>query len=68
MTTVAEAAKVLKITPGRVRRFINEGRLRAHRVNARLYLVDVDDLARFSQILREPGNPSFKKSTSRVDN
>lgn len=68
MTTVAEAAKVLDVTPGRVRRFINEGRLKALRVNARLYLVDVDDLARFRKLQREPGNPTFKKPRQRVDN
>lgn len=68
MTTVVEAAKRLKVTPGRVRKFINEGRLKAERINSRLYLVDAIDLERFARLHRVPGNPLMRKNRTAVDN
>ena len=63
MATVAEAANILGVSPRRVLQFINEGRLPAQRVTARLYLLNVDDVKRFAKKPRETGNPNLKKAT-----
>lgn len=62
MTTVAEAAKILEVSPRRVLQFIREKRLRAQQVNARMYLLELDDVRKFKKQPRETGNPMFKKS------
>jgi excisionase family DNA binding protein len=62
MTTVAEAAQMLEVSPRRVLQFITEGRLRAQRVNSRLYLLDSREVERFAKLPRETGNPGLKKS------
>ncbi len=62
MTTVAEAARMLDVSPRRVLQFITEGRLSAQRVNARMYLLDVNDVEKFAKQPRETGNPRLKKT------
>lgn len=62
MTTVAEAAEILKVSPRRVLQFITEGRLAAQRVTPRLYLLNLDDVKRFAEKPRETGNPALRKS------
>lgn len=62
MTTVAEAAKLLEVSPRRVLQFITEGRLSAQRVTPRLYLLDIEDVKQFAKTPRETGNPGLKKS------
>jgi excisionase family DNA binding protein len=62
MTTVAEAAKILDVSPRRVLQFIREKRLRAQQVNSRMYLLDIADVKEFRKQPRETGNPMFKKS------
>jgi excisionase family DNA binding protein len=62
MATVAEAAKMLGVSPRRVLQFIEDGRLSAQRVTARLYVLDRAEVERFANTPREPGNPGQKKS------
>lgn len=61
VTTVTQAAEFLGVCPQRVHDFIAEGRLKAHKVNPRLYLIDTAELQRFAAIPRETGNPQFRK-------
>jgi len=62
MATVAEAAKLLGVSPRRVLQFIEDGRLRAHRVTPRLYVLDRSEVEQFAKMPRESGNPALKKS------
>lgn len=62
MTTVAEAAQLLDVSPRRVLQFISEGRLPAQRVTPRLYLLNLEDVREFAKQPRETGNPGLKKA------
>ena len=54
--TVSEVAKMLRITPRRVRDFLLKGRLPAMRVG-RTWLIQRKDVLNFSQMERQPGRP-----------
>ena len=60
VTTVEEAARVLGLTSNRVRKFIREDRLKAQQIGCHIWLVDVDDLKRFSKLPRRNGRPPKK--------
>lgn len=55
--TVTQAAEMLGLRPSVVRRYVQTGRLRAERVNPRLYLVDAASLEEFRQQPRPRGWP-----------
>lgn len=55
MTTIQEAAKRLDVTPRRVLQFITQGRLRATKVNPRLYILRETDVEKFAKQPRAPG-------------
>lgn len=46
--TVAEAAEILGVTPGRIRQFICEHRLVSELVHDRMRVVKLDDLREFA--------------------
>lgn len=52
--TVTEAADRLKVTPGRVRHFIEEGRLQATKKGP-IYLIDAKAVAAFKRRKRPSG-------------
>lgn len=60
LVTVADAAKYLGLTSIRVLQFIRDDRIKATKVSDRLYLVDADDLRRFSSLPRKTGRPKQK--------
>ena len=60
LLTVKEAAERLGVTPGRVRQFIVEGRLKGEKVG-NVWVFTEDEIARFSEEPRRPG-PKKKKS------
>ena len=60
MVTVQEAAKRLKVSRSRVQQFIDEGRLPAQKLTARMYVVDAADLKEFAKIQRKPGRKPAK--------
>ena len=55
MLTVTQAAARLGITPGRVCQFIRAGRLKATKLGARVWMIDVEDLREFEAIPRKDG-------------
>lgn len=57
--SVAEVAKKLKVTPRRVRQYIQDNRLVAIKVG-QAYLVTKDSLAAFKAIKRKVGRPPEK--------
>ena len=63
MTTVKDAAKILKVSVRRVHDFIAEGRLRAERITPRLYLLDLKDIEKFAKIPRKTGAAGHAKKT-----
>ena len=60
MTSTAEAAEILNVTPIRVRQLIDQGRLKASRFNGQ-YVLDRAEVEQFAKIPRKPGNPNLKK-------
>ena len=60
MTSTAEAAEILNVTPIRVRQLIAEGRLKAHRFNGQ-YVLNRAEVEQFAKIPRPVGNPNLKK-------
>ena len=60
VTTVAEAAKMLGVSPIRVFQFIKNEKLKAHKINARLYLIDIAEIRRFAKLPRQTGRPPKK--------
>ena len=60
MITTAQAAKVLGVTPARVRHLVMAGRLPAQHLTARMLLIDSADLAKVR--VRKTGRP---KKTSK---
>ena len=65
MTTVAEAAKLLKVSVRRVHDFITEGRLPAKMITPRLYLLDLKDIEKFAKIPRKTGAAGHAKKALR---
>lgn len=59
--TVHQAADKLGVTPGRVRHFISEGRIKARYLTPRLMLIDVRELAKVKH--RPTGRPAKAKKT-----
>jgi len=54
MLTVAQAAKILRVSCERVRQFIRSGRLAATMFGQRTYLILYDDLRAFQRSRRKP--------------
>jgi len=65
LITVAEAAALLGVTPRRVRKFIEEGRLQGEPVNPRLWLVYRSSVERFARAPRRGGRPKAKRDEGR---
>jgi len=59
--TVSEAAKRLKVTPGRVRQLITKGKIEARHITATLMLIDEKELAKPNVRNRKPGRPWPKR-------
>ena len=59
--SVARAAKLLGVGPGRVRSFITDGRLEAAAFDDRTWCVYCDSLVAFGKLDRRPGNPGSQK-------
>jgi len=57
LLTTTEVAKVLGVSPGRVRQFVMLGRLKPARKYARLSLFDRRAVEKFAKIPRKTGNP-----------
>lgn len=55
MTTVKDAAKILKVSTRRVHQFIEDGRLRATPINPRMYMLDVNEVKKLASIPRKTG-------------
>lgn len=62
MVTVSDAAKILGVSPCRVLQFIDDGRIKATKMTPRLYVIDIREVRRFSQIPRKPGRKSQKRA------
>jgi excisionase family DNA binding protein len=60
LLTTNECARFLRVSRVRVHQFIHEGRLRATKTG-KIWLVSRDDLRRFAEKKRQPGNPSFSR-------
>lgn len=54
---VAEAAQELGVTSQQVRHLIRQGRLRAERINPRLYLVERASVEHYKRSRQPPGRP-----------
>ena len=61
---IAEAAGLLGVSDDTVRRWIDSGRLPAHRVGGGPAVVDGADLAAVATTLREPPDPGTTRSSS----
>ncbi len=59
--TVSDAAREIGVTPGRIRQFIAEGRLRAKNLapsgHKPYYVIAEEELMRFRMQPRKPGRP-----------
>lgn len=58
--TIPEAADKLGLSPQRVWRFVQEGRLKATKMHPRLWVIREEDLEEFSKEERRPGRPPKK--------
>lgn len=58
--TVREAAESLGVSGGRVRQFLLEGRLDGQKFGIS-WMIEREEVERFKQIDRDPGNPNFGK-------
>lgn len=54
--TTAEAAEELEVSPGRVRQFEVEGRLKSHKIGNAL-LFDIKEVKEFKRLDRPSGRP-----------
>lgn len=62
--TTEEAADFLKISPGRVRQFMSDGRLKPDTVIGNAALFDREKLEKFAEIPRKTGRPKSDKNTA----
>lgn len=62
MMTVKEAAEVVGVTPRRLRRYIEDGRLPARRVGARLFVLDEEEVRKFRPL--PYGRPRKQEETT----
>jgi hypothetical protein len=61
--TISEASHELRLSTGRIRQLILEGRLAAREVNARLKVIAREELERFKAIERPTGQPGHSKKS-----
>jgi excisionase family DNA binding protein len=65
-TTTTEAAKILAVTPVRIRQLIQHGALNSLK-SGRDHLLERNEVIRFGKKLRKPGRPpKAKRKTLRV--
>lgn len=55
--SVEEAARIVGVSPRRVRALIKEERLRATRIGRRAYVLDREEAERFARVSRVSGRP-----------
>lgn len=55
LISVAEAARIIGVTPGRVRQLIDEGRIVAEPVGERSLVVDRKSAQKYADSPRQPG-------------
>lgn len=55
VVSVADAAKMLKVTPGRVRQLIDEGKLVGHHLSERALAVELQSVQEYKGAYRKPG-------------
>lgn len=55
LLTIAQAAEALGMTPGAVRKAIEQGRITPVRLSARVVLIDEREVARYRAEPRRPG-------------
>ena len=60
MLTVTQSAARLSVTPGRIRQFIREGRLKAERLGPRMFAIREKDLQEFGAVARPHGQHTKK--------
>ena len=65
MLTVTEAAAVIGVSPRRVHKFLDEGRLPFVRKSPRLFLLRPQDVTRFAKLPRLSGAAGHKKNRRR---
>jgi len=65
MLTTTEAATVLGVKPKTVAIYINRGLITAEK-KGRDYLIADEELARFQQTRRSPGNPGTKRGSKKA--
>lgn len=53
--SVADAAEILDVTPGRVRQLIDEGRIVAHHLSERALAVELKSVQEYAKSYRKPG-------------
>jgi len=57
LMTTKEIAKILGVTPSRVRQLLRQELLNGHRLPAGLWLISQDDLHRYQEKRRTAGRP-----------
>lgn len=60
--TVSDAAKQLRLTAGRMRQLVAEGRIQVTRLNPRMNVITREEFERFREIERRPGRPSSNEN------
>jgi excisionase family DNA binding protein len=60
--TVGQAAKRLKVTPGRVWQMIDAGKIKARYLSPRVVLINDAELSKPAVKNRKPGRPPSKKA------
>lgn len=53
--SVADAARMLKVTPGRVRQLIDEDKLVGHHLSERALAVELKSVQEYAKSYRKPG-------------
>jgi len=57
LMTTKEVAKILGVTPSRIRQLLRQDLLNGHRLPAGLWLISQDDLAHYQEKRRTAGRP-----------
>ncbi len=55
VVSVADAARILKLTPGRIRQLIDEGKIIGHHLSERALAVDLQSVQEYKTAYRKPG-------------
>jgi excisionase family DNA binding protein len=59
--SVADAARVLGLSVGRIRQLLLAGRIEGVKLNARAWAISAASVRAFQKLDRPPGNPGFQR-------